>query len=47
MAVENIVDDIPWFQRAFQNRDVSLRIEESQNILPDEVGEGPVEGPAV
>lgn len=34
VAVENIVDDIPWFQRALQNRNISLWIKESQNILP-------------
>lgn len=34
VAVKNIVDDISRLQRALQNRDVSLRIKESQNILP-------------
>lgn len=34
VAIKNIVDDISWLQRALQNRDVSLRIKKSQNILP-------------
>lgn len=34
VAIKNIVDDISRFQRALQNRDVSLRVEESQNVFP-------------
>lgn len=34
VAIKHIVDDISWFQRALKNRDVSLRIEKSQNVLP-------------
>lgn len=34
MAIENIVDDISWFQGALQNGNVPLWVEEFQNILP-------------
>lgn len=34
VAIKDVVDDVPWFQRAFQNGDVSLRIQESQDALP-------------
>lgn len=34
VAIKYIVDDISWFQCALQNRDVSLWIKKSQNILP-------------
>lgn len=34
VAIKNIVDDIAWLQGALENRDVSLRVEESQNIFP-------------
>lgn len=34
VAIKDVVDDVPWFQRALQNGDVSLRIQESQDALP-------------
>lgn len=33
VAVKDIVDDVPWLQRALQDRDVSLWIKKSENIL--------------
>lgn len=34
VAIKDVVDDVPWLQRALQNGDVSLRIQESQDALP-------------
>lgn len=34
VAIENIVDDVSRFQSALQNRDISLGIEEPQDVLP-------------
>lgn len=33
VAVEDVVDDVPRLQRSLQDRDVSLWIEKSENIL--------------
>lgn len=33
VAVKDIVDDVPWLQCALQDRDVSLWIKKSENIL--------------
>lgn len=34
VAIKDVVDDVPGFQRALQNGDVSLRIQEPQDALP-------------
>lgn len=33
VAIKDIVDDVPWLERALQDRDVPLRIKKSENIL--------------
>lgn len=40
VAIKDVVDDVPWFQRALQNGDVSLGIQEPQDALPAPPGEG-------
>lgn len=33
VAIKDIVDDVPWLERALQDRDVPLRVKKSENVL--------------
>lgn len=34
VAIKDIVNDVPWLERALQDRDVPLWIKKPENILP-------------